>query len=172
MSHQSQLDFVKSVKDMFPYSFKEASVLEVGSLNINGSVRQFFTNCDYVGVDLCEGSGVDIVGHVHTLPLAENSFDTVISCECFEHDKHWKETFQTMYHIAIGLVIFSCATTGRPEHGTTATNPADSPFTNDYYMNLTELDFKKDFDFDAMFSKYCFGTNERPEDLYFWGLKK
>jgi hypothetical protein len=172
MSHQSQLDFVKSVKDMFPYSFKEATVLEVGSLNINGSVRQFFINCDYVGVDLAEGRGVDIVGFVHTLPLAENSFDTVISCECFEHDKHWQETFKTMYKVAKGLVIFSCATTGRPEHGTTATNPQDSPFTNDYYKNLTEKDFKEAFDLDSMFSKYQFSVNESSKDLYFWGLKK
>jgi SAM-dependent methyltransferase len=172
MSHQSQLDFVKSVRDMFPYSFKEASVLEVGSLNINGSVRQFFINCDYVGVDLAEGNGVDIVGHVHTLPLADNSFDTVISCECFEHDKHWQETFQKMWNVVKGLVIFSCATTGRPEHGTTATNPADSPFTNDYYKNLTEKDFREAFYLNDMFSKYEFSVNERPEDLYFWGLKK
>ena len=172
MSHQSQLDFVKSVKDMFPYSFKEASVLEVGSLNINGSVRQFFINCNYVGVDISQGNGVDIVGYVHMLPLAEDSFDTVISCECFEHDKHWKETFKKMWEVAKGLVIFSCATTGRPEHGTTATSPADSPFTNDYYKNLTEQDFKEAFDLDSMFSKYQFSVNQRPEDLYFWGLKK
>lgn len=157
---------------MFPYSFKEATVLEVGSLNINGSVRQFFINCNYVGVDISEGNGVDIVGYAHTLPLADDSFDTVISCECFEHDKHWKETFQKMWNVAKGLVIFSCATTGRPEHGTTATSPADSPFTNDYYKNLTEKDFREAFDLDDMFSKYQFSVNQRPEDLYFWGLKK
>ena len=172
MSHQSQLDFVKSVKDMFPYSFKDAKVLEVGSLDINGSVRQFFNKCDYVGVDLAEGNGVDLIGRIHLLPMTDNSFDTVISCECFEHDKHWKETFETMWRIARGLVIFSCATTGRPEHGTTATSPADSPFTNDYYRNLTEQDFKETFELDSMFSKYYFGVNQRPEDLYFWGLKK
>ena len=172
MSHQSQLDFVKSVKEMFPYSFKDAKVLEVGSLDINGSVRQFFNKCDYVGVDLAEGNGVDLVGRIHLLPLVNNSFDTVISCECFEHDKHWKETFETMWKVARCLVIFSCATTGRQEHGTTATSPADSPFTNDYYRNLTEDDFRGAFNLDKMFSKYHFSVNQRPEDLYFWGLKK
>jgi hypothetical protein len=172
MSHQSQLDFVKSVKDMFPYSFKDAKVMEIGSLNINGTVRVFFEQCDYTGVDLSQGKDVDIVGRIHMLPLMSNSFDTVISCECFEHDKHWKETFAQMYNIARGLVIFSCATTGRPEHGTTRTSPADSPFTNDYYRNLTEKDFREEFDFDAIFSKYQFSTCGRPEDLYFWGLKK
>lgn len=172
MSHQSQLDFVSSVKDMFPYSFRDAKVLEIGSLNINGSVRVFFDNCDYTGIDLSQGKDVDIVGRIHLLPLMPNSYDTVISCECFEHDKDWKETFAQMYNIAKCLVVFSCATTGRPEHGTIATNPADSPFTNDYYKNLTEEDFRKEFDFDSMFSKYQFSECKRPEDLYFWGLKK
>jgi hypothetical protein len=172
MSHQSQLNFVHSVKDIFPYFFKNKKVLEVGSLDINGTVRIFFNNCDYVGVDLAEGNGVDLVGRIHMLPLIDNSFDTVISCECFEHDKHWKETFETMWRIAKGLVIFSCATTGRPEHGTTATSPADSPFTNDYYKNLTEEDFREAFYLNDMFSKYEFKVNQRPEDLYFWGLKK
>jgi SAM-dependent methyltransferase len=174
MSHQSQLDFVKSVRDMFPYSFKEATVLEVGSLNINGSVRQFFINCDYVGVDLAEGNGVDIVGSVHTLPLAENSFDTVISCECFEHDKYWVRSFKKMYDLTKpgGIVIFSCATTGRPEHGTTRTSPADAPFTNDYYRNLTAEDFEGAFDLKDMFSEYEFSTNQWPADLYFYGVKK
>ena len=170
MSHQSQLDFVSSVKSMFPYSFRDARVLEVGSLNINGSVRQFFTNCDYVGVDLSSGKGVDLVGAAHTLDLGK--FDTTISCECFEHDKHWKETFKKMYDSAKCLVVFTCATTGRPEHGTTATNPADSPFTTDYYMNLTEEDFRKEFNLDEMFSKYEFSECKAPQDLYFWGLKK
>ena len=172
MSHQSQLDFVKSVKNMFPYSFKDAKVLEAGSLDINGSVRQFFTNCDYVGVDLAEGKGVDLVGLFHMLPFFPNSFDTVISCECLEHDRYWRNTFMQMWEVAKGLVIFSCATTGRPEHGTTATSPADSPFTNDYYKNLTEQDFREAFYLNDMFSKYEFSVNQRPEDLYFWGLKK
>ena len=161
---------------MFPYSFKDAKVLEVGSLNINGSVRQFFENCDYVGVDLAEGKDVDLVGQFHLLSIANNSFDTVISCECFEHDKHWKETFETMWRIARGLVIFSCATTGRPEHGTRRTTPQDSPFTseieNDYYMNLTEQDIRKEIDMENYFSEHEFIARETwPQDLYFWGIK-
>ena len=50
MSHQQQLIFVASVKDQFPEYFSQTKVLEVGSLNINGSVRQFFNNPDkYIG---------------------------------------------------------------------------------------------------------------------------
>ena len=52
MAHQQQFDFVKSVRDKFQESFNKAKVLEVGSLDINGSVRQFFTECDYLGKDV------------------------------------------------------------------------------------------------------------------------
>jgi len=170
MSHEQQLDFVQSVKDEFPEYFKGTKVLEVGSLNINGSVRQFFEPDQYIGCDLGEGDGVDIVCQGHELPYANGSFDVVISCECFEHDKHWEKTFQKMIDLVRkgGLVIFSCATIGRPEHGTTRTSPADAPFTNDYYRNLREEDFEQ---FKSSFDSYRFSQCLRPRDLYFWGLK-
>jgi SAM-dependent methyltransferase len=170
MSHQQQLDFVQSVKDEFPEYFKGTKVLEVGSLNINGSVRQFFEPGQYTGCDLGEGAGVDIVCEGHELPYPNESFDVVISCECFEHDRHWEKTFQKMIDLARkgGLVIFSCATIGRPEHGTTRTSPADAPFTNDYYRNLREEDFDQ---FKSSFNSYRFSQCLRPRDLYFWGLK-
>ena len=171
MSHQPQLDFVKSVKDKFPKYFKEAKVLEIGSLNINGTVRIFFEDCRYLGVDLAEGKDVDLVSKGHELKFSNNSFDTVISCECFEHDKHWILTFQRMYEMCNGLIVFTCATEGRPEHGTSRTNKADSPFTDDYYCNLTEKDFRAVFDIDDMFKEYGFSVYRNTCDLYFWGKK-
>ena len=61
MAHPQQMFFIGNVaRHMVPY-FSETKVLEVGSLNINGSVRQFFSNCDYVGLDISEGRDVDVV---------------------------------------------------------------------------------------------------------------
>ena len=92
MSHPSQMNFVKSVKDRFPDAFTNKKVLEIGSLNINGSVRQFFTDCDYLGVDLGPGADVDLVCNGHEVLFADRSFDTVISCECLEHDIYWEQS--------------------------------------------------------------------------------
>jgi SAM-dependent methyltransferase len=174
MSHQSQLDFVSNVRDSFPKQFVNSKVLEVGSLNINGTVRIFFQDCDYVGVDIGPGKDVDLICPGHELTFPINTFDTTISCECFEHDKFWVRTFKKMYDLTKhnGLVVFSCATIGRPEHGTTRTSPADAPFTNDYYRNLTAEDFEGAFDLDNMFSEYQFAVNQWPADLYFYGVKK
>lgn len=149
-------------------------MLEVGSLDINGTVRDFFNNCDFIGVDLDEGPGVDVVGQGQELDYPDNSFDTVISAECFEHNPYWLETFVNMHRMASGLVVFTCASLGRPEHGTTRTSPSDSPFTVewDYYRNLMEEDFTSALDMDDMFERYNFSVNNHSHDLYFWGLVK
>lgn len=165
------MNFVKKVKGKFTYAFIEKDVLEVGSLDINGSVRQFFESCNYVGCDLGPGKGVDILSPGHMLDYDDKHFYTSISCECFEHDKHWKETFANMVRMTRHLVIFTCATTGRPEHGTTASAPQDAPFTNDYYKNLTKEDFMDAFDLNEMFSEYMFITNDNSHDLYFYGVR-
>jgi len=172
MSHQSQLDFVSGVKSQFPEFFESGRVLEVGSLNINGSVRQFFEASveEYVGCDLGEGDGVDLVCAGHELAFDDDHFDVAISCECFEHDRHWRQTFGKMIDLVRdgGLVLFSCATTGRPEHGTVRTSPGDAPFTNNYYMNLERGHFGL---LVKRFTRYEFIENQSPRDLYFWGIK-
>lgn len=142
MSHKEQLDFVAAVKEKHPEFFTGKRVLEVGSLNINGTVRDFFTDCDYIGCDLGEGEGVDIVCAGQDLDFPDNSFDVVLSCECFEHNPAYQETLRNMVRMLKpgGLLFFTCATTGRPEHGTTRTNPKDAPFCGDYYRNLVAED--------------------------------
>jgi len=174
MAHNEQRVFIERVKSFLPEYFINTHVLEVGSLNINGTVRDFFEfSKEYVGLDLMEGPGVDMVcaGKSYN---TEHPFDTVISTECFEHDKDWKETFENMYRLAKkdGLVLFTCASTGRHEHGTTRTSPQDSPATTDYYENRTEEDFRDAFALEFMFSKYAFEYNPVTCDLYFWGIKK
>lgn len=178
MSHPQQMNFVSSIKEKFPNSFFNSSVLEVGSLNINGTVRVFFENCNYVGIDVGEGKGVDIVCEGQNYDAPDESFDTVISCESFEHNPHWKETFNNMIRLCKkeGIVIFTCATEGRPEHGTARTKPKDCPLTIakgwDYYKNLVENDFSSNFCLDDIFSQYEFSNNLDSFDLYFWGIKK
>jgi len=176
MAHPQQAEFVAYCRLQYPQNFKDCKVLEVGSLNINGSIRTFFEDCQYIGVDLGEGKDVDLVARGEDLDFASNSFDTVASCECFEHNPEWVKTFENMHRMCKpgGLVFMSCATTGRPEHGTPRTTPADSPFTSltsEYYRNLTEDDFKDAFSLSTMFSKHHFFVQHQTHDLYFYGIK-
>lgn len=174
MAHPQQFHFVESVRAKFPEHFINCKVLEVGSLNINGSIRDLFSVCDYLGIDVGEGKGVDLVCQGQDYAAPDNTFDTSISCECFEHNPYWAETFVNMHRMTKigGLVVMSCATTGRAEHGTKRSSPADAPLLEwDYYKNLTEQDFVENFDLNSMFSTYEFGVGEATRDLYFYGIK-
>lgn len=178
MAHPEQRNFIESVKAEYNEFFINKKVLEVGSLNINGSARDFFTDCDYTGIDVGLGNGVDIVAQGQEYNASDESFDTVISCECFEHNPYWLETFLNMIRMCKrgGLVFFTCATTGRQEHGTTASNPTDSPLTSEigweFYKNLTEENFTSVIDFKQHFKHYVFSVNNHSSDLYFYGLKQ
>jgi SAM-dependent methyltransferase len=171
MSHPAQMIFVESVKQNYVNLFIRKKVLEVGSLNINGSIRQFFIDCDYTGVDLAPGKDVDMVARGEDLSFPDKNFDVVCSCECFEHNPEWARTFDNMARMAKSLVFFSCATTGRPEHGTPRTTPQDAPFCGDYYQNLKASDFLENCNMDAFIS-YRFLVNKAAQDLYFIGIKK
>lgn len=177
MAHPEQQHFMISVKQRFPEKFTGCRVLDIGSLDINGNNRYLFNNYKYVGVDIGSGRNVDVVCRGHEYKDNE-LFDVVISSECFEHDEFWNLTIQNGIDLLKpeGLFLFSCATTGRPEHGTRRTTPQDSPFTsnleNDYYMNLTEKDVVEKINM-SQFSQYEFIARETwPQDLYFWGIKK
>lgn len=175
MAHREQIEAMLAIRNLFPDRFKGARVLDIGSLDINGNNRYLFESPDYTGIDLGKGRNVDVEcrGHLYRNPAP---YDIVISTECFEHDQFWP---LTIYNAASllkpqGLFMWSCATTGRPEHGTRRTTPADSPFTfdSDYYMNITAADVMTSVNIPALFDRYQFLVNEQAADLYFWGIKK
>jgi len=173
MSHKAQQDFVNSMAKVFPEFFEWVSVLEIGSLDINGSIRDYFKNSSYLGIDLGPGPGVDEIARGENLLYESRSFDVTISVECFEHNPEWEKTFLNMVRMSRGMVIFTCASDGRPEHGTERTTPNDSPYTaqSQYYRNLSEKDFK-DLPLSNYFLAYAFSSNTDAHDLYFWGIVK
>ena len=173
MAHEAQREYFTRLRNQFPQYFTGVKVLEIGSLNINGTVKDFFTATEYVGVDVAPGEGVDVVAQGEELTYPDNSFDVVVSAECFEHNPEWVATFQNMWRMSSDFVVMTCASTGRPEHGTTASKPEDSPYTLewDYYGNLTEADLREHFDIDFLFTEYSFEYNSAACDLYFYGRK-
>ena len=174
MAHSQQRDFFQGVKNKKPQAFTGVEVLEVGSLNINGTVRDFFDSTRYIGADVAEGKDVDVVCNGENLDYPDNSFDVAVSAECFEHNPEWVATFRNMWRMSKKYVMMTCASEGRAEHGTTRSDPGSSPLTLgwDYYRNLTEQDFRAEFNLDEMFDSYYFDYNAESCDLYFYGEKK
>lgn len=176
--HREQQDFCERVKARFPQYFKGVSVADVGSMDINGNNRYLFEESDYIGIDVAEGNNVDVVMPAHTYVTA-GKFNVIISTEALEHDKYYPLTFEWMFQNTEsgGLVVMTCASTGRGEHGTKRTgseslSPGSSAIFDDYYKNLTERDFTSTFNFEYIFSHYAFEFNGNGGDLYFWGIKR
>ena len=84
MAHKEQIDFVLLVKNKLPTYFKNSKVLGIGTFNVCGTEKTFFDECDFLGLDIGPGDGVDIICPAQDYDAPDNSFDTIISCECFE----------------------------------------------------------------------------------------
>ena len=178
MAHYQQRRFTEITKEEFPAFFENKKILEVGSWDTNGSVRGLFNNCDYVGADIAAGPGVDIVCPGELLSFPNESFDLTTSCECFEHNPNWVGTFNNMHRMLKpgGLMLMTCATIGRGEHGTARKSPNASLTVKsgdkDYYRNLSKNDFLKSFDLYSMFDDFTMHYNIYSCDIYFLGFKK
>lgn len=180
MAHKAQRQFCLRVKEHLTPHFSGVRVLDVGSLDINGNNRYLFEDASYLGIDVAEGRNVDQVALAHELDEPDESFDVIISTECFEHDMYFSRSLKNIVRMlkSGGLFLFTCATTGRKEHGTAGADPADSPLTSQldnqwsaYYKNLSEEDIREAINVDDIFRQYHFEVNKGLFDLYFWGLK-
>ena len=189
MAHKEQWVFCGKVKGLHPEYFKNKKVLDIGSFDVNGNEEFLFNNCDFTGLDIGEGDGVDVVCPAQDYDVPDETFDTIISCECWEHNPFYKESIQNVVRMlkSGGLFFFTCATTGRPVHGVsyleeqcsneydnwkTLPNVKKENWDNDYYKNVTEDDIREAIDVDNIFSSYKFEVEENHCDLFFWGIKK
>jgi SAM-dependent methyltransferase len=179
--HIQARDFTVFVKKILFDFFVNKRVLDVGSGDINGNNSFLFENCEYDGNDVIQANNVTIVSKTKDLPFQDNTFDTIISTECFEHDPEYKDSFVKIYKMLKpdGLFCFTCASTGRDEHGTRRTTPYDSYGTigniedmSDYYKNLTEFDLNEVLQLNDLFSVWDTYYNCESKDLYFLGIKK
>ncbi len=66
-----------------------ALVVDLGAQDVNGSLREVCPPvCQYLGVDVVEGKGVDIVlQDPYKLPFEDSTVDFVVSSSCFEHSE-------------------------------------------------------------------------------------
>ena len=197
MAHKQQWDFCKKVKSKLPNYFNNIKVLDVGAFDVNGNESFLFTECDFIGLDIGPGNGVDVVCPAQDYDAPDESFDTIISCECWEHNPFYKESIQNCIRMLKpnGLFLFTCATTGRPVHGTktqdvidkanhvtlqgntftewkTMPNVSRDNWDNEYYKNVTETDIRDCIDVDSIFKYYEFEVETNHCDLYFYGIKK
>lgn len=86
--HESVMQWVGEQVGELPRPRKGTlgAVLEVGSFDVNGSVRPLFADAkQYVGIDHEAGRGVDQTADACELPFPDNHFHVVVSTEMLEH---------------------------------------------------------------------------------------
>ncbi len=177
MSHPEQLGFFEACVRANPDVVAGGRVLEIGSYDVNGSVRRLFASAEeYVGVDLVEGPGVDRVADGSELDDPDGSWDVTVSGECFEHDPHWRDTLATMVRLTRpgGLVAVTCASRGRVEHGTSRTTATLSPGTQsvglDHYRNVSVAEVEQ-LPLGGWFSSWTLHHAPVAADLYLAGVR-
>ena len=173
--HKKQREWCESLKERFPQYFDCVRVLDIGSLDINGTNRYLFDNCHYVGVDIVSGPGVDTVCRGHE--VFGDQYNVVLSTNTLEHDMFWHLTLPQMIRLTKhhGLMFFSCSYSQR-QHGTREKKPKDSGTVqlqsdwSDYYRNLKVGDVCSVLKPERSFGTYMIGVTGK--DLRFWGIKK
>lgn len=166
--HPPVRDFVIWCVDQIPKLTQTGHVLEVGSLNVNGEVRDLFTWADsYTGLDITPGPGVELVADARTW-VPDRLYDVVVSTEALEHIEHWDLVMDTILAACKpgGYIILTCATTGRGPHNQhgSATFPE-----GEYYGNVSMSHFAACVE--TSFTSYTLNQTSGC-DLQFFGQKR
>jgi len=137
--HPSCFDFVRKV--LKEEEVRGRRILEVGSRNVNGTVKPIFIEygcAEYIGIDKEAGDGVDRVMDAGDIVsnFGESSFDVVVSTEMMEHVKDWRKAICNMKATCKngGIIMLTCRSSGFPYHA----YPED-------YWRFEKADFEKIF---------------------------
>lgn len=160
MRHQSREYLQKFLETHGPFE----KVLEVGSLDVNGNIKDLFKS-GYWGVDMRDGGNVNQVlnGHDLVKEFGVEKFDLVICFDTFEHDDMFWETLDNMRGVLKpnGWMMIGVPSVHCPEH--------DHPHDYWRFMPQSMIEFFRDFK-DVETKIDCDSTTEADE-IYGWGQK-
>jgi SAM-dependent methyltransferase len=119
------------------------SVLELGSYDVNGNVRDLLPGVPYIGVDIRPGPGVDVVtdaASMYEIPCdpqlwkLQGTFDLVLCLEVLEHCEKAADIIGNAARALRpgGTLIVTTAGPGRPPHGVGGLVVGE-----EYYRNIT-----------------------------------
>ncbi|MEK7554763.1 MAG: methyltransferase domain-containing protein [Patescibacteria group bacterium] len=126
---------------LFPEDVRGKRVIEVGSYDMNGSMRPTalaWKPAEYVGVDIVPGPGVDVICDADDVikKFGKERFDVVISTESIEHTRNWRTVISNLKNLAApgGVILVTTCMPGHYYH----------PHPGDFWRYTPE-DFKEIF---------------------------
>ncbi len=118
--HKSSLEHVSRLVDSYLSNAQAIQVLDIGSYDVNGSYKQFFSKpgWKYTGVDLAAGPNVDVVlTSPYRFPIKSYSIDVIVSGQAFEHIEYfWLSWLEMARMVKPGGLIFLLAPSRGYEH--------------------------------------------------------
>ena len=143
-------------------------VLEIGSLDINGSPRALVLNAEWYGIDMQAGRAVDEIADAATW-RSDKRFDLVICAEVLEHTPAIPELVETAHrHLDTGgRLIVTCATHGREPHSAVDGGRVRA---GEYYDNVDPADCYETVR-DFGFTPLRFEAHHDRGDLYLLAVK-
>lgn len=118
--HKSSLEHVSRLVDSYLSNAQAINVLDIGSYDVNGSYKQFFSKpgWKYTGVDLAAGPNVDVVlTSPYRFPIKSYSIDVIVSGQAFEHIEYfWLSWLEMARMVKPGGLIFLLAPSRGYEH--------------------------------------------------------
>ena len=101
------------------------TVLDVGSADISGTIKNYLSGKEYLGVDMVPAPNVDEVVNGHELKdhFKDRKFDLVICFDVFEHDDAFWLTLEGLRYVTKpgGYMMIGVPCRNCPEHN----HPAD-----------------------------------------------
>jgi len=165
------IDFVKKFQREHPFLGK---VLDVGSLDVNGNIRDEFQEFDYTGIDMRPGKNVDKVVNGHDLKkeFKEGEFDIVVCFDTLEHDLNFWITVENIKWVLKkgGWLLVGAPSIHHPRHN----HPYDYyRFTRDSFLQYIFGDMTKVFVEEQFYTAK--GTpdfnEDKPDQVFGWGQK-
>jgi len=111
------------VRNLTPNEAAGKKIIEIGACEVNGSLRPILESygpASYVGVDISEGTGVDVVCDAEKLleRFEKERFDIVLSTELIEHTRNWRRVLSNMKNLCApgGTILITTRSRGFHYH--------------------------------------------------------
>lgn len=114
--HDSAREFGQRFFDVYGLDRAPLSIAELGAADVNGSLRGIVPDgCEYLGLDLEEGPGVDRrMEDPYRLPVEDATLDMCLATSCLEHVEFFWLLFEDMLRAVKpdGLVYLNVPSSG------------------------------------------------------------
>lgn len=161
--HEGAYWFVAGCVDSLP---TDGLVVEIGSRNVNGTIRGMFLGREYIGIDMAPGLSVDVVATGATYQPPHPA-TVVMCCETLEHTEEAEAICRNAYRMLApgGVFVMTAAGHGRAPHS--AVDGCDLR-SGEFYSNVEEEDLRRWL---SEFSDVSITTRPDLGDIYALAIK-